>query len=189
MLSSATLTAEQEKAIVCMRRALGGETCGMTRLWDRIDDWPVINYAHYLLRTGEKDRYLLLFYSHLLHHGNSMNGVYYEQVSFDGSYVANDCVPSALTIPLMLCWMFVYEAIERPVLKLLRCVPDSWFAYDFSVSGLLTRWGTISFNKQGHTLRISIPEIPDEISIEVFILGKTSILQGSKKQETIEFII
>lgn len=128
MFSSAMLTDEQEKAIVAMRRSIGGEACGMTRLWDRIDDWPVINFARYLLRSGEKDRYLLLFYAHLLHHDNPTNGVYYEQVGFDGKYAANDCIPSALTMPLMLCWMFVYEAVERPALQLLRCVPGSWFA-------------------------------------------------------------
>ena len=43
----------------------------------------------------------------------------------------------------------------------------------------------LHFSVDKHT----IPEIPDEISIEVFILGNTSILQGSKKQETIEYII
>lgn len=189
MLSSALLTGEQEKAIVAMRRSIGGEACGMTRLWDRIDDWPVVNYARYLLRSGEKDRYLLLFYAHLLHHGNSTNGVYYEQVSFDGRYVANDCIPSALTIPLMLCWMFVYEAVEKPALQLLRCVPDSWFTQDFTVKGLLTRWGTVSFVKQGHALKISMPEVPEDISIEVFIPGQTNILKGNKKRKTIEYIV
>ena len=148
MLSSAMLTDEQEKAIVAMRRSIGGEACGMTRLWDRIDDWPVINFARYLLRSGEKDRYLLLFYAHLLHHGNPANGVYYEQIGFNGKYAANDCIPSALTMPLMLCWMFVYEAVERPALQLLRCVPNNWFAQDFSVSGLLTRWGRVSMESR-----------------------------------------
>ncbi|MDR2470419.1 MAG: hypothetical protein LBD27_08110 [Tannerella sp.] len=136
MLSSMLLDDEQASSLVKMREALGGELLGMTRLWNRIDDWPVTNYARFLLESGRIDKYLLLLYAHTLFHGIPDRLCYFEQVSADGARFAADCVPSLLTTPIMLSWLFACEPVNSRQVDLLRAVPKAWFADGFSARGL-----------------------------------------------------
>ena len=185
MLSSGLLSEAQEKAIDAMRSALGGEMLGMTRLMDRLDDWPVDHFARYLLRTGQRDRYLLLLYAHLEHHGNGETGVYFEQRHGDGRIAAPDCVPCALTVPLMLAWMFAVEDPEGGELSLLRGVPDSWLRQGFSVRGLQTRWGSVRLQMRGGTLEASLPVLPAGIVAAVYLGEKRVVLPAGATQATI----
>jgi hypothetical protein len=151
MLSSGLLRPEEADAIVKMREALGGELLGMTRLWDRIDDWPADNYARYYLETDRLDKYLLLYYAHVLYHGNRDTGVYYEQVSADGRVAACDCVPSLMTAPLMTAWMFCFQPTGGDAVYLLRGIPGEWLSPDrfpdskpIAARGLCSTAGEIS---------------------------------------------
>jgi hypothetical protein len=145
MLSSMLLNEKQTSSLVRMREALGGELLGMTRLWSGIDNWPVVNYARFLLENAYTDKYLLLLYAHTLHHGIPEKAIYFEQVSPNGSAGA-DCVPSLLTTPIMLAWMFAYETIESQQLQLLRAVPKTWFAESFSAHGIGTSTGRVDLD-------------------------------------------
>ncbi|MCL2664363.1 MAG: hypothetical protein FWE82_01995 [Defluviitaleaceae bacterium] len=136
MLSSALLTDEEASAIVSMRESLGGELLGMSRLWSQIDDWPVVNYARFLLESGRIKKFILLLYAHTAHHGNAEKLVYYEQVSADGAAVANDCVPSLLTTPIMLAMAFAFEPVGESGICLLKGIPKRWFETGFEAKGL-----------------------------------------------------
>ena len=146
MLSSGLLKREEEKAIVHLRENFGGELLGMTRLYERLDDWTADNYARYLLTNDRMDKYLLLYYAHFYYHGNPNMGVYYEQVTFDGSVFAPDCVPSLLLIPLMTAWMFCFEPIGENAVYLLRAVPAEWYTgkKEFEAQNLKTTNGDIN---------------------------------------------
>ncbi|GHT98206.1 hypothetical protein FACS1894142_4240 [Spirochaetia bacterium] len=126
MLSSGLLHPDEADALAAMREALGGELLGMSRLYERLDDWPADNYARYLLETDRLEKYLVLYYAHLLYHGNMETGVYYEQVTADGKVFAPDCVPSLTLIPLMTAWMFCFQPVNGDEVYLLRGLPADW---------------------------------------------------------------
>ena len=127
MLSSGLLRQSEEKAIVQLRENFGGELLGMTRLFERLDDWTAGDYARYLLANDRIDKYLLLYFAHFYYHGNPATGVYYEQVTFDGAVFAPDCVPSLLLIPQMTAWMFCFEPVDASAIYLLRAIPVEWY--------------------------------------------------------------
>jgi hypothetical protein len=125
-LSAMLLPPEHAEALVRLRQERGGQLLGMTRFMGWLDDWPVAAYARYLLSTDRVDDYLLLYYSHMAHHGNRETLTHYEQVTADGEVMAGDCVPCLLVIPLMTRWMLCFEVIGEPGLYLLRGVPRAW---------------------------------------------------------------
>jgi hypothetical protein len=202
MLSSGLLRPEEGEAIVKMREELGGELLGMTRLWDRIDDWPADNYARYYLENDRLDKYLLLYYAHVLYHGNLHTGVYYEQVSAGGRVVAGDCVPSLMTAPLMTAWMFCFQPVQSDAVYLLRGLPPDWFSPDrqpdskpVAARGLCSTAGEISIRidpslSQIHIemdtdkpwkdaevyidLHIDSPPEPDKLDCQGAFMEKTS---------------
>jgi hypothetical protein len=99
-----------------------------------LDDWPADNYARYYLETDKLDKYLVLYYAHILYHGNLDTGVYYEQVTLDGSVHAPDCIPAMTLAPLMTAWMFCYQPVNAESVYLLRGIPDDWWAGDETFS-------------------------------------------------------
>lgn len=169
MLSSRCLEPEEERALVRLREELGGELLGMTRFLDRVDDWPVFNYARYLLETDRLDKYLLLLYAHLEYHGRPELKIYYEQCSIDGKVVAPDCVPSLMIAPLMVAWMLAFEPVGEQALYLLRGAPARWFAEGFACEGLYTRWGEVSVRVEamagGARIEVRLPPIPPEAPV------------------------
>jgi hypothetical protein len=188
MLSSMLLDSSQATALVAMREAQGGELLGMTRLWNRIDNWPVVNYARYLLESDRIDKYLLLLYAHTLFHGIPNRLCYFEQVTAEGSMVAPDCVPSLLTTPIMLSWMFVYEPMNRRQIHLLRGVPKEWFAKGFSVRGLGCSAGKWNINVKREATTITISgtldgkgATPTPVIYTRFrqTIGKNNIVKGA----------
>lgn len=148
-LSAMLLPENYAEGIFNMRAKLGGNLLGMTRLRSWLDDWPVANYARYLLETGRIDKYLLLLYSHTLHHGHPDLMCYYEQVKLFGKMSANDCVPSLLTTPLMTVWMFAYETVADRKLLLLSALPKEWYALPFTAKGIVTTNGTVDIVSDG----------------------------------------
>ena len=154
MLSTMLLKLEQSEAIVKLREMIGGELLGMTRLVRRMDDWPVLHYARYLLECGHLEKYLLLLYAHTCHHGNPELMCYYEQVTADGKVVAADCVPSLLTTPVMVAWMFVYENMKYEKLSLLKGIPLDWFEKGFSVKGIGYSKGSVNVEGKDSHIRV-----------------------------------
>lgn len=147
MLSSRILPAEWEQAIVSLRRNAGGEFLVMTRLFRWLDDWPVFNYARFLLETGDVEHYQILLYSHACHHGRMDMGTYYEQVNTMGKAVAEDCIPSLLLPVLMLNWMGVYEPVAQKSVYLGKAIPKEWYLSSKEISfSSLTRWGKIHWS-------------------------------------------
>ena len=130
--------------IVKMREALGGELCGMTRFRHWVDNWPVVNYARFLIETKRIEKYILLLWAHTAHHGRPDLMVYYEQFLLEGTPDADDCVPSLLTTPIMLGWMFAYETVNGKTLRLLSALPKKWFKNEFSASGIGYSDGEVS---------------------------------------------
>ena len=157
-LSAMLLPENYAEGIFNMRAKLGGNLLGMTRLRSWLDDWPVANYARYLLETGRIDKYLLLLYSHTLHHGHPDLMCYYEQVKLFGKMSANDCVPSLLTTPLMTVWMFAYETVGDRKLKLLSALPKEWYSLPFTAKGIVTSHGKVDIASDGKTITFDFSE-------------------------------
>ena len=72
-----------------------------------------------------------------------------------GSVKAHDCIPSLLTAPIMLSWIFAYETVEGTRLRLLSALPKKWYSEPFSVSGLGYSGGRIDFVSDGESIEIS----------------------------------
>lgn len=143
ILSAMLLEEEEALAIMKLRENIGGEILGMTRFLERLDDWPVLHYARYLLESGHIDKYIMLLYAHTCHHGRPDLMCYYEQVTAGGEVFLEDCVPSLLTAPIMTAWMFAYETVQSGKLLLLAGLPLEWLQKGCSVQNLGTSFGKI----------------------------------------------
>jgi len=146
MLSAMLLNSEEADAILTMRYNLGGELLGMCRFADRIDDWPQANYARFLLATDRIERFLLLYYGHMCHHGRRDVLSYYEQVTPDGKVIADDCIPSLLLVPLMTLEMFSFTPPNENALYLCKATPRRWLDINqgFKVEKVMSLYGPIS---------------------------------------------
>jgi len=169
MLSSGLLSGKQMQALQNMREDLGGELLGMTRLYRWLDNWPVANYARYLLSTDQIKKYLLLLYAHTAHHGHSDLMCYYEQLNIEGTVLANDCVPSLLTTPLMTAWMFAFEPIGEDAVYLLRAIPKKWFKTGFSVGNINTGKGSFTIHviaePEGVCISLTVNKYVEEVPV------------------------
>ena len=165
ILSAMLLSEDCAEGISNMRDELGGNLLGMTRFRSWIDNWPVLNYARYLLESGKIEKYLLLLYAHTAHHGHPELMCYYEQIKVWGEVSAHDCVPSLLTTPTMLAWMFACERTTDGRLVLLGALPREWYKKPFRVSGVGYSNGTASISSDGEsiTLDFSAPTEDDAL--------------------------
>ncbi|MBR3929137.1 MAG: hypothetical protein IKJ65_09070 [Clostridia bacterium] len=109
-----------------------------------------------------------------------------EQRAVAGQWVAADCIPSLMTVPLMLGWMFMYESIDGKEISLMKGVPESWQKADFKVEGLYSRYGRIDIRllikKDKRLLYLRLPKIPEECSILLYTEnGKARKLEHKRK--------
>lgn len=155
ILSSMLLSENYADGISKMRDELGGNLLGMTRFRSWIDNWPVLNYARFLIETGKIEKYLLLLYAHTAHHGHPELMCYYEQIKVWGEVSANDCVPSLLTTPIMLAWAFAYEKMDG-TLSLLSAIPKDWYSRPFSAIGIGYSGGTVNITSDGREIAAEI---------------------------------
>lgn len=185
-LCSMLMPDELSDNIVKMREALGGELLGMTRFRFWVDNWPVVHYARFLIETGRIEKYLLLLYAHTAHHGRADIMAYYEQIYANGSVKAHDCVPSLLTNPIMIGWMFAYECVRGGELQLLRALPKRWYNKPFSVKGIGYSGGKLCVESDGEvmTIRFDSPapdntvvvwRAKDSVSLDDILIGKEKI--------------
>ena len=182
-LCSMLLPTELADNIVKMRESLGGELLGMTRFRSWVDNWPVLHYARFLIESGRIEKYLLLLYAHTAHHGRPDLMAYYEQIFIDGTVKANDCVPSLLTTPIMLAWIFAYERVSDGKLQLLSALPKEWYKKPFSVKKLGSSIGNMDIESNGEKISFSFENpLPsgvelvwrakDTVSFDDIVLGK-----------------
>ena len=174
MLSAMLLPTELADSTVAMREALGGEILGMTRFLDHIDNWPVLNYARFLIETDRIEKYLLLLYAHTAHHGQPELMTYYEQVGINGRVYANDCLPSLTTTPIMLSWCFAYERIDNGVLRLLSAIPKEWYKTGFSAKGLGYSGGTLDISYADNTVKVRFDR-KTENNVELVLRGREAV--------------
>ena len=147
---------------------------GMTRFRSWIDNWPVLHHARYLIESGRINKYLLLLYAHTELHGNRERLCYYEQIKTFGKVSAHDCLPSLLTTPTMVGWMFAYEKVKDGTLSLLRAVPKAWFDKEFSVSGICYSDGSVSIDYKGGKLTVQLSS-PSPDGMEIVWRGKDTV--------------
>ncbi len=185
ILGAMMLDESQASAIVKMREAFGGEYAGMSRFLGRIDDWPVLPYARYLLESEKIEKYLLLLYSHTCHHGNPKLMCYYEQIT-PTLVVADDCVPSLLTTPIMTGWMFAYETMNEGTLSLLRGIPKAWFDKGFSAKGIGWTGGKLDIEVKENIVTVEFSE-PIEKPAEI-VWRKNNFVSMSDISEGSEFV-
>jgi len=181
MLSAMLLDTSVTDALVHMRESIGGECLGMTRFLGHLDDWPVLNYASFLLESGRIEKYLLLLYSHTTHHGSPSLLCYYEQIAVGGKVLNPDCIPSLLTSAVMLGWMFAYETVENKQLQLLKAIPQSWFNDSFSIEKLSYSCGSIDISWDHNTLTLHFSEPTDSPS-ELFFRNKSTLSLSDFRQ-------
>lgn len=172
-----------------LREKLGGELMGMTRFRSWVDNWPVLHYARFLIETGRTDKYLLLLYAHTELHGNRERLCYYEQIKLNGAVSAHDCLPSLLTTPCMVGWMFAYEPVDGG-LRLLSALPKSWYTQAFSVRGIGYSGGKVDIMSTGEVLTVRFSEPAPRDCVLVWRacgqLLPEHILSGSEYIEGIE---
>ncbi len=151
-------------AMIGYRRRRGGELLGMTRFARQLDDWPFAQYARALLEEDDVGHYLLGLYGHLAHHQTRGTFTAYEQVSIldvhRRRYLADYCVPSQLTVPILVRWMLAYEERDAERLWLAKAVPRRWWEADqrWAVSRVPTRWGPAALRVEtdGRGARITV---------------------------------
>ncbi|NLY02713.1 MAG: hypothetical protein GXY83_42210 [Rhodopirellula sp.] len=148
-LSARCLPSDLEQSMIRYRVSHGGELLGTTRFAGHLDDWPYYHYAWSILAHDRVRHFQLGFFGHLAHHQMPGTFTAYEQVAIRGyggrRQMADYCVPSQLTIPLMTRWMLVFEEPDEDVLWLCRAVPRAWFGSGLSVRAVPTRWGEVGF--------------------------------------------
>ena len=174
MLSAMLLPDEMADGAENLRDNLGGVILGMTRFRSWIDNWPVLHHARYLIESGRINKYLLLLYAHTELHGNREKLCYYEQVKLFGKVSAHDCLPSLLTTPIMVAWMFAYEKMKDGNLSLLRAVPKAWFDKEFSVSGICYSDGSVSIDYKGGKITVQLSS-PSPDGMEIVWRGKDTV--------------
>lgn len=189
-LSAMLLSEDAANGILSLKDQLGGSILGMIHFRDWLDDWPVMHYARYLLETDRIERYLLLLYAHTLHHGRPDLMCYYEQVRITGEVKAPDCVPSLLTTPILLGWMFAYETMNDHRLRLLSALPKDWYGKPFSVSQLGYSGGTVDIVSDGHFITFEFSD-PCPIGTELICraidtLSPANIVSGLEYIASIE---
>ncbi len=162
MLSSGGIPEEMAEAIAKMRTDRGGELLGMTRFSGHLDDWPVAEWAKFLLSTDRLEKYWLLLHSHIKHHQDRDTLTAFEQVRIDGKYHAPDCIPSQLVSVRLLAWAFAFEFPGDEHLYLLRGIPQKWFQ-----AGNELYWPNLSTSAGKVSLRVISQQ--DEIEIQADI--------------------
>ena len=103
----------------------------------------------------------------MAHHQTPGTLTAYEQVPIRGQpsrpEMADYCVPSQLTIPLMTRWMLAWEERDADVLWLCKAVPRAWLAGGLSCRNATTRWGPVDVDLKPQdglrrmTARIQLP--------------------------------
>lgn len=189
MLGAMYLEPKQAEAVIKLREVAGGEYAGMSRFLQRIDDWPVLPYARYLLEAEKIEKYLLLLYAHTCHHGNPELMCYYEQIT-PTRVIADDCIPSLLTTPIMTGWMFAYETMNERKLSLLRGIPKAWFDKGFSAKGLGWTGGTLDVEVKDNTVKVNF-SAPTEHNAEIVwrkkdAVSMSDIVKGAELVERCE---
>jgi predicted phosphodiesterase len=148
-LSARALTMDEERMTLDYHQAYGGELLGTIRFAGHLDDWPFYHQAWGTLMHDRVERYLLGYWAHVAHHQTQGTFTAYEQVPIRGwrtrREMADYCIPSELTAPLMTRWMLVFEERDADVLWLGRAIPRAWLAEPVVVDGALTRWGPVGF--------------------------------------------
>jgi hypothetical protein len=160
MLGSLLLPEELAGGVLTLRENLGGELLGMTRFMGHLDDWPVLHCARYLLETGRTEKFLTLLYAHACHHGRPELGCYYEQVDIRGQVMAEDCIPSLLTVPIMTAWMFAFESTGEKRLSLLSGIPAAWYEAGFSARGVGLSFGQVDISASSERIKLRFSEAP-----------------------------
>jgi hypothetical protein len=163
-LSARALTADEERMILDYHQSRGGELLGTIRFAGHLDDWPFYHQAWGVLQHDRVDRYLLGYWAHVAHHQTQGTFTAYEQVSIRGwrtrREMADYCVPSELTAPLMTRWMLVFEDRDAEVLWLGRAIPRAWLAKPVAVDGAPTRWGPVGYRLEpsadGRTVKAEV---------------------------------
>ena len=103
LLSSGLLPPHMANRLVDARLTAGGQFCGMTRVMDRLDDWPLADYLYGLWSLGRKDDFLLSLYGHVAYHHAEGHLTAYEQVAFPpGRERAPYCLPCQLVAARLL---------------------------------------------------------------------------------------
>lgn len=186
ILSAMLLPDKYADAIVTMRENIGGELLGMTRFFSWIDNWPVLQYARFLIESGRIEKYLLLLYSHIAHHGDPELMSYYEQFYIHGEVKAPDCIPSLLTAPIMVSWIFAYERMNDGVLQILSALPEKWYTQPFSVKKIGYSQGTLDVVSYGDSLTVSFSS-PLKSAAEIVIRAKETF-SVSDITEGVEYV-
>jgi len=159
-LSSMLLDKKHTDAIVNMRENIGGELLGMTRFRLWVDNWPVLHYARFLIETGKIEKYLMLLYAHTALHGIPELICYYEQIKLFGKVSAADCVPSLLTTPTMIGWMFAHENMDSS-LTLLGALPKDWYSKPFAMKKIGFSGGTVDIVSDGKKIIVDFSDVPE----------------------------
>lgn len=176
ILSSMLIDKKYADTIDTLRRSIGGELLGMTRFLNRLDDWPAYNNAIYLLETGQTDRYRLLMYSHLLYHGMSDYGVYYEQVGFNEEsrrVFADTSLPCNMLPAFMILQMLCYTSVDGKTVEILKAIPKKWFDDGFEIRRAYTPYGAVSVEVRDKTVALELDGDFSDVCVKLFLPDRT----------------
>lgn len=99
LLSSGLLPVQMAHRMVDARLSAGGQFCGMTRFFDRVDDWPLTDYLYGLWHLGRKNDFLLSLFGHVACNQAEGHLTAYEQLTLPpGRELAPYCLPGQLVV-------------------------------------------------------------------------------------------
>jgi hypothetical protein len=100
LLSSGILPNDMANRLVEARLNGGGQFCGMTRVFDVLDDWPLNEYLYGLWRLGRKNDFLISLYGHVSYSQCEGHLTAFESIRFPGdpkgSKSGDYCLPCQL---------------------------------------------------------------------------------------------
>lgn len=181
LLQAGVIPDRQANTVIDCMRSYGATTLGIVANVERphpsgrdILGFISYGYAQALLRLDRIEEYILFLYSHRyhVHSRGSWTAGEVTGIAGDGALF---CIPSQLTIPLLVRWMLVFEDPDASMLFFGRALPRKWVASGkpIAIHDAPTRWGRVSYQfvprGDSHLVAaITLPEkgmLPEELQV------------------------
>ncbi|MFZ0302851.1 MAG: Tat pathway signal protein [Terracidiphilus sp.] len=181
LLQAGVIPERQANIVIDCMRSYGATTLGIVANVERphpggrdILGFISYGYAQVLLRLDRIEEYILFLYSHRyhVHSRGSWTAGEVTGITGDGALF---CIPSQLTVPLLVRWMLVFEDPDASRLYFGRALPRKWVAAGkpIAIQDAPTRWGRVSYRfaprGESHLVAsVRLPEkgaLPEELQV------------------------
>jgi hypothetical protein len=175
LLQAGVIPDRQANTVIDCMRSYGATTLGIVANVEHphpggrdILGFISYGYAQALLRLDRIEEYILFLYSHRyhVHSRGSWTAGEVTGITGDGALF---CIPSQLTIPLLVRWMLVFEDPDADRLYLGRALPRKWVASGnpIEIQNAPTRWGRVNYRLEsgGNNQLVAAVTLPEKGSL------------------------